>query len=287
MATHSSVLAWRIPGMGEPGGLPSMGSHRVGHDWSELAAAAAKNFSQSDGHTMISDFNVYIWIIGEFAYLFHTFSDQFKRFYLKNIMAWFSYNFLMLQEGGLLPGPESGLLSNTRQWIVQGDTYADKARDFMGKGHRVENSRQGNPGGQFCHGTHSLRCYGGGVSCLWTIILTQSPSRWHTSRSANMDSSKQDSGRLVGHINSPPLDLSPLDLSWILPAGGSLLVPDLVLLNNSCKRLWSCLARLGSFGQCLPWCWHHKHFNSKSTYSLTPTPSYGLAGVFFFFLIGG
>ena len=40
MATHSSVLAWRIPGMGEPGGLPSMGSHRVGHDWSDLAASA-------------------------------------------------------------------------------------------------------------------------------------------------------------------------------------------------------------------------------------------------------
>jgi len=32
MAPHSSILAWRIPGMGEPGGLPSMGSHRVGHD---------------------------------------------------------------------------------------------------------------------------------------------------------------------------------------------------------------------------------------------------------------
>ena len=41
MATHSSVLAWRIPGMGEPGGLQSMGSHRVRHDWSDLAAAAA------------------------------------------------------------------------------------------------------------------------------------------------------------------------------------------------------------------------------------------------------
>ena len=41
MATHSSVLAWRIPGMAEPGGLPSMGSHRVGHDWIDLAAAAA------------------------------------------------------------------------------------------------------------------------------------------------------------------------------------------------------------------------------------------------------
>ena len=41
MATHSSVLAWRIPGTGEPGGLLSLGSHRVGHDWSDLAAAAA------------------------------------------------------------------------------------------------------------------------------------------------------------------------------------------------------------------------------------------------------
>ena len=41
MATHSSVLAWRIPGTGEPGGLPSLGSHRVGYRWSDLAAAAA------------------------------------------------------------------------------------------------------------------------------------------------------------------------------------------------------------------------------------------------------
>ena len=43
MATHSSVLAWRIPGTGEPGGLPSVASHRVGHDWSDLAAAVAAN----------------------------------------------------------------------------------------------------------------------------------------------------------------------------------------------------------------------------------------------------
>ena len=41
MATHSNVLAWRIPGMGEPGGLPSMGSHRVQHDWSDLAASSS------------------------------------------------------------------------------------------------------------------------------------------------------------------------------------------------------------------------------------------------------
>ena len=41
MATRSSVPAWRIPGTGEPDGLPSMGSHRVRHDWSDLAAAAS------------------------------------------------------------------------------------------------------------------------------------------------------------------------------------------------------------------------------------------------------
>ena len=46
MATHSSVLAWRTPGIGEPGGLPSLGSHRVGHDCSDLAVpggAVVKN----------------------------------------------------------------------------------------------------------------------------------------------------------------------------------------------------------------------------------------------------
>ena len=41
MAAHSSVLAWRIPGTAEPGGLPPVGSHRVGHDWGDLVAAAA------------------------------------------------------------------------------------------------------------------------------------------------------------------------------------------------------------------------------------------------------
>ena len=44
MATHSSALAWRIPGTGEPGGLLSMGSHRVGHESSDLAAAAGTIF---------------------------------------------------------------------------------------------------------------------------------------------------------------------------------------------------------------------------------------------------
>ena len=42
MATHSNVLAWRTPGTEEPGGLPSMGLHRVGHDSRDLAAVAAR-----------------------------------------------------------------------------------------------------------------------------------------------------------------------------------------------------------------------------------------------------
>ena len=45
MATHSSVLAWRIPGTGDPGGLWSVGSHRVGHDWSNLTAAVADTYT--------------------------------------------------------------------------------------------------------------------------------------------------------------------------------------------------------------------------------------------------
>ena len=56
MATHSSILAWGIPGMGEPGGLPSMGSHRVGHDWSDLAAVAAAYIRSHSVYSVFSGF---------------------------------------------------------------------------------------------------------------------------------------------------------------------------------------------------------------------------------------
>ena len=52
MATHSRVLAWRIPGMRKPGGLLSLGSHRVRHDWSDLVAAAAGNESTSNARDL-------------------------------------------------------------------------------------------------------------------------------------------------------------------------------------------------------------------------------------------
>ena len=55
MATHSSVLAWRIPGMEELDGLPSMGSHRVGHGWSDLAAVAVSYMGlQRGGHNWVN-----------------------------------------------------------------------------------------------------------------------------------------------------------------------------------------------------------------------------------------
>ena len=74
----------------------------------------------------------------------------------------------------------------------------------------------------------SLRFYGDGVSfrvvsgqsCCLTRSLTQGPSWWHTHRSAKIDSSEKDSGRLVGHMDWRLL--SPFDLSQILPVGGSL-----------------------------------------------------------------
>ena len=63
MATHSSVLAWRIPETGEPGALPSLGSHRVGHDCSNLAAAAAaaNTVYKKRTHTAVPTFVDVLW----------------------------------------------------------------------------------------------------------------------------------------------------------------------------------------------------------------------------------
>ena len=59
MATHCSVLAWRIPGTGKPGGLPSMGSHRVGHDCRDLAAAAAALENDERHYSWVKNFRIH------------------------------------------------------------------------------------------------------------------------------------------------------------------------------------------------------------------------------------
>ena len=73
MAAYSIVLARRIPGTGEPGGLPSMGSHRVGHDWSDLAAAGA------------------VYSFGGWSCLQISFISRPSRF---KVISWFSYHFV-------------------------------------------------------------------------------------------------------------------------------------------------------------------------------------------------
>ena len=64
MATHSSILAWRIPVTVETGGLPSMGSHRVGHDWSDLAAAAFTGRTEAEAPILCPP-HVQSWLIGK------------------------------------------------------------------------------------------------------------------------------------------------------------------------------------------------------------------------------
>ena len=69
MATHSSVLAWRIPGMAEPGRLPSMGLHRVGHDWSDLPAI----------HNICYFLDKIVCVSNLFSLMSHDFSSSYSR----------------------------------------------------------------------------------------------------------------------------------------------------------------------------------------------------------------
>ena len=76
MATHSSVFAWRIPGTAEPGGLPSMGSHRVKHDWRDLVVVVegthtTKGALQKDD-VIISKISSIQWQVEDPGYLLQT-----------------------------------------------------------------------------------------------------------------------------------------------------------------------------------------------------------------------
>ena len=87
MATHSSVLAWRIPGTGEPGGLPSMGFHRVGHDWRDLAAAAAATLCcKTLGNTTEFFKTQYQWRQTDFLVGLHRQQADFSKFIF---LTWF------------------------------------------------------------------------------------------------------------------------------------------------------------------------------------------------------
>ena len=112
-ATHSSVLAWRIPGTGEPGGLPSMGSHRVGHDWSNLAPAAAE-INEGSGHSkdiLGLSVRLEIWLESKQVWRQAAFSSS-----LKDI--WLPYVTFFLLSGRLCLHSFTKYLSLTICWVL-------------------------------------------------------------------------------------------------------------------------------------------------------------------------
>ena len=133
---------------------------------------------------------------------------------------------ILLQEGGPLPGPDTGLLSNTRKWIVQGDTCADKARDFMGKGH-PGGEQEGKGIQENCSATSFMVM--GLVSRLSLANHPDSESFLvvHTLFSQN-GCQREGFWEVVRHV------VSPFDLSQTLPVGGGLLVPGWLAEHNYC-----------------------------------------------------
>ena len=127
----------------------------------------------------------------------------------------------VLQEGGPLPGPETGLLSNTQKWIVRGDTCADKARDFIGKGHPGR-EQPGKGTQENCSATW-LTVPGfmvmGLVSRLSSANHSDSESFLvvHTLFS-QYGCQREGFWEAVGHV------VFPFALSQTLPVGGGLLV---------------------------------------------------------------
>ena len=99
MATHSSVLAWRIPGTGEPGGLPSMGSHRVGHDCRDLAAAVYLSSSRGMYATCSTIFTAF----GVKYHLKDSLSPLYSHDVCPNFSFYFSCLLLLLRPSFCLP----------------------------------------------------------------------------------------------------------------------------------------------------------------------------------------
>ena len=127
----------------------------------------------------------------------------------------------MLQEGGPLPGPETGLLSNTRKWIVWRDTCADKAREFFGKGH-PGGEQQGKGSQENCSATW-LAVWGfmvmGLVSGLSLANHSDSESFLVVHTLFTQDGCRREGfWEVVGQV------VSPFDLSQTLLVGGGLLV---------------------------------------------------------------
>ena len=165
--------------------------------------------------------------------------------------------FPLLQEGGPFPGPETGLLSNTRRWIVWGDTCADKARDFTGKGH-PGGEQEGKGTQEDCSAAwlavSGLRVMGL-VSELTLVNHSDSKSFLVVHALFSQDGCQREGfWEVVGHV------VSHFDLSRTLPVGGGLLVP---CSYNSCRSN-------GQGEQCAP---PNSSFNVPTLWVRSPLPA--------------
>ena len=158
-----------------------------------------------------------------------------------------------LQEEGPLPGPETGLLSNTRKWNVRGDKCADKARDFIGK-RRLGGEQQGKGTQENCSAMWlavSAFMVMGLVSGLSLASHSDSESFLVVHALFSQDGCQQEGfWEVVGHV------LSPFDLSRTLLVGGGLLVPCSLPGPPVIKQLMQIVTmvpgHVASFSQCFP-----------------------------------
>ena len=147
-----------------------------------------------------------------------------------------------------------GHLSNTQKWIVRGDIHADKARDFIGKGHPVESSRVRKPR-RTCL-SHGLQFYGDGIS-FWVVL---SQSFWLRVLPGGAGLFSQEGCQkgfweMVGHV------VSPFDLSPTLAGGGGLLVPCSLpgpAVLKQLMQMFTMVPGQGGWFQlvCFPWQFH-------------------------------
>ena len=128
----------------------------------------------------------------------------------------------MLQEGGPLPGPETGFLSNTQKWIVRGDTCADKARDFIGKW-RPGKEQEGKGTQENCSVTWLAVLGFMVIGLVFRLSLanhSDSESFLVVHALFSQDGCQREGfWEVVGQV------VSPFDLFWTLLVGGGLLVP--------------------------------------------------------------
>ena len=156
---------------------------------------------------------------------------------------------IVLQEEGPLPGPETGLLSNTRKWIVRGDTCADKARDFTGKGH-LGGEQQGKGTQENCSATWPA------VSGFMVMGLV---SGWSLASHSNSESFlvvhaslSQDGCYREGFWEVDGHVVSSLDLSRTLLIGGGLLVSYSLSGSPVIKQLMQMVTMVPGQGEWFP-----------------------------------